>query len=115
MASITGVENFGLFVMASELPAEGFVHISGLTDDTYRYDRAGHVIQGFRSGNTFRLGDPVRVAVAAVDVDTRRLDFRLVAHPGGGKKRVAVFKKGRRPAAKSAAKLRDKKASRQAK
>jgi ribonuclease R len=64
------------------IPAEGFVHISALTDDYYRYDRAGHVIAGFRSGNSYRLGDAVRVAVAAVDVDTRELDFRLLARTG---------------------------------
>ena len=68
---ITGVENFGLFVTGTELPAEGFIHISGLTDDYYRYDRPGHVIEGHRSGNAYRLGDTVRVAVAAVDVDAR--------------------------------------------
>jgi ribonuclease R len=83
---ITGVESFGLFVIGVELPAEGFVHISSLADDYYRYDRAGHVIEGFRSGNTFRLGDSVRVAVAAVDVDARQLDFRLLARAGAAKK-----------------------------
>ena len=83
---ITGVENFGLFIIGTEIPAEGFVHISGLTDDTYRYDRAGHVIAGFRSGNSYRLGDKVRVAVAAVDVDTRELNFRLVGRGSGPKK-----------------------------
>ena len=46
---ITGVENFGLFVMGTEIPAEGFVHISSLSDDYYRYDRAGHVIAGHRT------------------------------------------------------------------
>jgi ribonuclease R len=87
---ITGVENFGLFITGIELPAEGFVHISSLTDDYYRYDRAGHVIAGHRSGNSFRLGDKVRVAVAAVDVDARQLDFRLLARAGRpkGKGRV---------------------------
>jgi ribonuclease R len=82
---ITGVESFGLFVTGVELPAEGFIHISGLTDDYYKYDRAGHVIEGFRSGNSYRLGDTVRVAVAAVDVDARQLDFRLLARAGGPK------------------------------
>ena len=75
---ITGVERFGLFITGIQLPAEGFVHITALADDYYRYDRAGHVISGFRSGNEFRLGDAVRVAVAAVDVDARELDFRLL-------------------------------------
>ncbi|MCG8448332.1 MAG: ribonuclease R [Pirellulales bacterium] len=75
---VTGVESFGLFITGTKLPAEGFVHISALSDDYYKYDRAGHVIRGFRSGNTYRLGDPVQVAVAAVDVDRRELDFRLL-------------------------------------
>ncbi|MEM9657099.1 MAG: S1 RNA-binding domain-containing protein, partial [Planctomycetota bacterium] len=75
---VTGVESFGLFVMGTRLPAEGFVHLSALTDDYYRFDRAGHVIEGLRSGNRYRLGDPVRVAVAAVDADRRELDFRLL-------------------------------------
>jgi ribonuclease R len=80
---ITGVENFGMFITGVTIPAEGFVHMSALTDDYYRYDRAGHVIAGFRSGNSYRLGDAVRVAVAAVNVDTRELDFRLLARTGG--------------------------------
>jgi ribonuclease R len=83
---ITGVENFGLFITGIEIPAEGFVHISALTDDFYRYDRAGHVISGFRGGSSYRLGDTVRVAVAAVDIDARELDFRLLGRVGGPKK-----------------------------
>jgi len=79
---ITGVESFGLFVTGSEIPAEGFIPLAGLTDDHYRYDRAGHVIHGLRSGNSFRLGDAVRIAVAAVDVDRRELDFRLLGRLG---------------------------------
>jgi ribonuclease R len=79
---VTGVESFGLFVTGSELPAEGFIPIGALVDDYYRFDRAGHVIHGLRSGNSYRLGDPVRVAVAAVDVDRRELDFRLLGRLG---------------------------------
>ncbi|TWU22772.1 ribonuclease R [Bythopirellula polymerisocia] len=80
---VTGVENFGLFVTGSQLPAEGFVHITSLADDYYKFDRAGHVIRGFRSGNTYRLGDSVRVAVATVDVERRELDMRLLEKIGG--------------------------------
>ncbi len=107
---ITGVENFGLFVMGTQLPAEGFVHITSLSDDNYKFDRAGHVIRGFRSGNTFRLGDPVRVAVAVVDVERRELDLRLLeilGQPATGKSaRGKPANKSHQPAPRDAKKKR---------
>jgi ribonuclease R len=75
---VTGVESFGLFVQGLDLPAEGLVALDSLPGDTYRYDRASHVLAGRRSGNTFRLGDRVRVVVARVDLDRRLLELRLV-------------------------------------
>jgi len=78
-AVVTGVEEFGMFVQGTELPAEGLVHVSSLGDDFYRFDRASHTLSGYRSGNRYRLGDNVLVAVARVDVDRRELDLRVVA------------------------------------
>ena len=75
---VTGVEQFGLFVQGIELPAEGLIHISALQDDYYRYEKASHSLTGHRAGNSYRLGDYVRVAVARVDVDRRELDLRIV-------------------------------------
>jgi ribonuclease R len=80
---ITGVEKFGVFIMGRDLPAEGFIHITALGDDFYQFDRASHSIAGRREGNTFRLGDTVRVAVANVDVDARELDFRYLGRAKG--------------------------------
>jgi ribonuclease R len=101
---VTGVESYGLFVVGSELPAEGFIAIGALTDDYYRFDRAGHAVHGLKSGNSFRLGDPVRVAVAAVNVDRRELDFRLIGRlgkTGSGRPRSATRKHGpAKPSAK---------------
>lgn len=77
-ALITGVESFGLFVQGIELPAEGLVHVNSLADDFYHYDKTSHTLSGHRKGNTFRLGDQVRVAVGHVDLDRRQLDFRII-------------------------------------
>ena len=52
--------------------------LDSLPDDTYRYDGASHTLSGRRPGQSFRLGDRVRVAVARVDLDRRVLDLRLV-------------------------------------
>jgi ribonuclease R len=77
-AVVSGVENFGLFAQGLELPAEGLIRVDALMDDYYQFDRSTHTLAGRREGNTFRLGDRIRVAVARVDLDRRELDFRLV-------------------------------------
>ncbi len=82
---VTGVERFGLFVVGRDIPAEGFIHISALGDDYYKFDRDSHSITGFQAGNSYRLGDLVRVAVATVDVEARELDFKMLGHVAGGK------------------------------
>ncbi len=77
-AVVTGVESFGIFVQGLELPAEGLVRVDSLTDDYYRFDRANHTLAGHRAGNSYRLGDLLKVVVARVDMERRELDFRLV-------------------------------------
>ncbi|MEI6504625.1 MAG: ribonuclease R [Planctomycetota bacterium] len=91
-AVVTGVEAFGLFVQGLALPAEGLVPLDTLPDDTYRYDRASHTLSGRRPGQSFRLGDRVRVAVARVDLDRRELNFQLV---GPGRKPKAGMREQR--------------------
>lgn len=116
---ITGVEDFGLFIQGVEMPAEGFVHISALQDDYYHFDRATHSLTGFRSGNAYRLGEPVQVAIARVDLEKRELDMRLLgklegllpAPPPKKKKRGKKKAEPTEPAAKKPAK-RKKKAAR---
>ena len=77
-AVVTGVESYGIFVQGVKLPAEGLVRVETLRDDTYRFDRASHTLTGHRAGNSYRLGDLLRVAVAKVDLERRELDFRVV-------------------------------------
>jgi ribonuclease R len=77
-AVISGVESFGLFAQGVQLPAEGLIRIDALMDDYYQFDRSTHTLAGRRKGNTFRLGDRIRVAVVRVDLDRRELDFRFV-------------------------------------
>ncbi len=60
---------------------------------TASFDRNTHTLSGYRSGNAFRLGDRLRVAVARVDLERRELDFRLVQR----KKRAAPQSKPDKP------------------
>jgi ribonuclease R len=78
-AVITGVEDFGLFAQGVKLPAEGMIHVSSLQDDYYDYDSRSHSLTGKRAGNSYRLGDVIRVEIFHVDIDRRVLDLRLVS------------------------------------
>lgn len=77
-AVVTGVQDFGIFVMGLEIPAEGLIHIRSLADDYYHYDDATHSLTGRRKGNVFRLGDTMHVEITKVNIESRELDFRLI-------------------------------------
>jgi ribonuclease R len=75
---ITGVADYGFYAQAEQLPVEGLVHVSTLTDDYYYYDEASHSLTGRRTQRRYRLGDKVRVQVVRVDLQRRQLDFRVI-------------------------------------
>ena len=75
---ITSVTGFGIFVELKDIFVEGLVHITGLGDDYYQFDPSHHRIVGERTRKIFRLGDKVRVQVARVDLDDRKIDFDLI-------------------------------------
>ncbi|MFM8330262.1 MAG: S1 RNA-binding domain-containing protein, partial [Candidatus Methylumidiphilus sp.] len=102
---ISAVTSFGFFVELKEIFVEGLVHISNLDRDYFHYDPIGHRLQGERSGVVYRLGDAVRVIVARVDLDERKMDFELVAGPkkaGAGKKKSAAAAPEAKPTAPEA-------------
>lgn len=74
---ITSVTGFGIFVELKETYVEGLVHITALPGDYYHHDPAHHRLVGDRTRRMFRLADPVRVKLARVDLDSRRIDFEL--------------------------------------
>lgn len=84
---ITSVTSFGLFVELNEIFVEGLVHITALKNDYYHFDPVGHRLTGERSGERYRLGDPVRVKLAAVNLDEKKIDFTLDAPQSGGARR----------------------------
>ncbi len=86
-AVITGVEAYGLFAQGVELPARGFVPLDSLPHDQYFFDRGTRRLSGHRSGNQFRMGDPVRVRVVSADPDRREIEFGLADSPGKTRKK----------------------------
>lgn len=79
---ITGVASFGFFVELVELFVEGMVHVSTLPYDFYRYVEKQHLLAGERTGRSFRIGDAVRVRVASVSIERKKVDFAVISPEG---------------------------------
>jgi ribonuclease R len=75
---INGVTSFGIFVQLDALFIEGLVHVTELGSDYFQYDEIKNELRGERTGIRYRLSDRVRVQVSRVDLDARKIDFRLV-------------------------------------
>ena len=78
---VSSVTSFGLFVTLESMYVEGLVHITELGGEYFRYDEARQELRGERTGIRYALGTRVQVQVSRVDLDGRRIDFRLV-RPG---------------------------------
>jgi ribonuclease R len=74
---VSGVRSAGLTVRGVEIPVDGLIPVEQLPKDRYHFDRETHTLEGYRSGNRFRLGDELIVRIEKVDLARRQLFFRL--------------------------------------
>jgi ribonuclease R len=72
---ITGVANVGIFVQSQRYLVDGLVRLADLGDDWWDVSARYGQIRGERTGKTYRIGDLIRVRIAAVDVARRQLDL----------------------------------------
>jgi ribonuclease R len=75
---VSSATGFGLFVTLDAMYVEGLVHITELGGEYFRFDEARQELRGERTGIRYAIGTRVRVQVSRVDLDGRKIDFRLV-------------------------------------
>jgi ribonuclease R len=75
---VSAVTTFGLFVVLDSMYVEGLVHITELGGEYFRFDEARQEMRGERTGMRYAIGTRVNVQVSRVDLDARKIDFRLV-------------------------------------
>lgn len=75
--TISGITAWGIYV---ELPntVEGMIHVSKLPGDYFLYDEDTYEMVGEHTGQTYRLGQPVRIRVVGADHMTKSVEFDLV-------------------------------------
>jgi len=75
---VTAATTFGIFVTLDAMYVEGLVHITELGGEYFKFDETRQELRGERSGMRYAIGSRVRVQVSRVDLDGRKIDFRLV-------------------------------------
>ncbi|WP_369633023.1 ribonuclease R family protein, partial [Variovorax sp. V512] len=75
---VTAATTFGIFVTLDAMYVEGLVHITELGGEYFKFDEMRQELRGERTGIRYAIGTRVRVQVSRVDLDGRKIDFRLV-------------------------------------
>ena len=99
---VTSVVGFGLFVELEGLYIEGLVHVSSLKNDYYQFEPKQHRLRGERSGKVYSMGQKLKVKLARVNLDERKIDLELLegggdagpSRKGAGKQSPSHQKKG---------------------
>ena len=75
--SVSGCERYGVFVTLDDTRAEGLLPVRALGQEWFAYDEARLTLTGEETGEVWRLGRPVTVEVAGVNVARGQIDFVL--------------------------------------
>jgi ribonuclease R len=76
--TISGIANFGVFVLLDEFYGEGMVHIRDLRDDFYYYDEKNFRLLGKRRKRMLKLGGRIKVRIIHVDIEARKIELEMV-------------------------------------
>ncbi|MER3329978.1 MAG: RNB domain-containing ribonuclease, partial [Candidatus Kapaibacterium sp.] len=76
--TVTGVINFGLFLILDELNVEGLLHVKDLGNDYYRFDEKNLKFVGKRTKTEFTIGTKLRVKIAKINIGKAQIDFEFI-------------------------------------
>jgi ribonuclease R len=74
---IISVTPYGLKIRLKDYYVEGFLHVSYMTDDFYRYDERKLSLCGMHGKKKFSIGRELKVRVDRVDLDEREIIFGI--------------------------------------
>jgi len=77
-ALISGVSKWGIFAEIIGTKCEGMIKLRDLDDDYYYLDEENFRVIGQRSGNVYKLGDPVRIRVKKIDLSKKQMDYIIL-------------------------------------
>lgn len=76
--TISGINKFGIYVEINENKCEGMIPFRDFDDDFYEFDEKNYCARGRSRHKVYRLGDPMTIKIARVNMERRQVDFALV-------------------------------------
>lgn len=76
---VTGVTDWGIYVEEKESKAEGMVRLGSLRGDYFIHEASKYRIKGEKTGQTYSLGQEVKIRLTRADLEERQLDFELIS------------------------------------
>jgi len=75
---ITGVTTWGVYVEEKESKCEGMVRLGSLKGDYYVHEASKYRVKGEKTGQSYALGQEVRIKLTRADLEERQLDFEII-------------------------------------
>tara|TARA_Y100000766_G_C18638934_1_gene474566 strand:- start:165 stop:701 length:537 start_codon:yes stop_codon:yes gene_type:complete len=70
---VVGIAEFGLFCEIDKYFISGLLHVSDLKMDRYIFDSQANILKGRKTGKTYRIGQKIRVQLANVIPEERKI------------------------------------------
>ena len=76
--TVSGVSRWGIYASENKSKCEGMIRLRDLGDDFFNYVEVGNYILGERTGQTFKIGDRIKIKVLSADLELKQIDYKLV-------------------------------------
>ena len=74
---IVSVTPYGLKIRLKDYFVHGFLHVSFMTDDFYKYDEKTMSLHGIHKKKTYSIGEELTVRIDKVDMEEREIVLGL--------------------------------------
>jgi len=75
---ITGVTDWGIYVEEKNSKAEGMIRLGSLKGDFFKHEASKYRIKGDKTGDTYTLGQEIRIKLMRADLEEKQIDYALV-------------------------------------
>lgn len=75
---ITDITPYGLKVQLKDIFIEGFLHVSYMQDDYYKFNEERYRLTGRHKKRSFTIGDGVRIRIERVDLEEKEIVLAMV-------------------------------------